>query len=208
MKRIILKYRGSFETGCLRATTRGGRPPQKFLLLLFKSAFRYFDLLALHWDHYQCGRPSRGHQSVDQDISRMQNTSGKRSTPEEPDSSAEPGGNSTHRDVDRLDQPETSVMQEKRVQIVNRRSHTFKTRTCTEAKSSRLWLPIKSYLKSNYSWIPQNFTWTKLKPVIRCALTGWVSIIIFVIPKVEIMMGNAGFLILIGEFNQFLHYST
>ncbi|KAF8911493.1 hypothetical protein CPB84DRAFT_1671782 [Gymnopilus junonius] len=61
-------------------------------------------------------------------------------------------------------------------------------------------VPLKSYLSSNYAWIPQNWTWSKIKPVIRCALAGWISLVLFVIPKVELMMGSAGFLILIAVF--------
>ncbi len=39
-------------------------------------------------------------------------------------------------------------------------------------------------------WIPANFTWEKLKPVIRCALAGWISVVVFVIPRVNTYMGQ------------------
>ncbi|KAF8344985.1 hypothetical protein F5887DRAFT_968850 [Amanita rubescens] len=39
-------------------------------------------------------------------------------------------------------------------------------------------------------WIPANFTWEKLKPVIRCALAGWISVVVFVIPKSNAYMGQ------------------
>ena len=61
------------------------------------------------------------------------------------------------------------------------------------------WLgTIKSYLSKKYAWIPQNWTWCKLKPVIRCALAGWISVVLFVIPEVGMTMNSAGFLILTG----------
>jgi hypothetical protein len=39
-------------------------------------------------------------------------------------------------------------------------------------------------------WIPTNFSWPKMKPVIRCAIACWIAVVLFVIPKVEIWMGN------------------
>lgn len=42
-------------------------------------------------------------------------------------------------------------------------------------------------------WIPANWNWSKLKPVIRCAIAAWVSVVIFVIPKVEIWLGQVRF---------------
>lgn len=39
-------------------------------------------------------------------------------------------------------------------------------------------------------WIPANFTWQKCKPVIRCALAGWLSVVLFVIPRVNTLMGQ------------------
>ncbi|KAF8901456.1 hypothetical protein CPB84DRAFT_1815176 [Gymnopilus junonius] len=63
------------------------------------------------------------------------------------------------------------------------------------------WLePVKSYLVDNCSWIPRNWTWSKIKPVIRCAVVGWVSMVLFVIPQVERTVGSAAFLILIVAF--------
>lgn len=45
-------------------------------------------------------------------------------------------------------------------------------------------------LPFNFGWIPANFTWSKIKPVIRCALTAWVSIIFVVISKTERVLGQ------------------
>ncbi|KAF9446717.1 hypothetical protein P691DRAFT_776668 [Macrolepiota fuliginosa MF-IS2] len=49
-------------------------------------------------------------------------------------------------------------------------------------------------------WIPKNWTWSKIKPVIRCAVVAWVSMLLFIIPSVERVMGQASFLILIAAF--------
>lgn len=50
------------------------------------------------------------------------------------------------------------------------------------------WILKKSPIDLN--WIPNNWSWSKIKPVIRCALTAWVSVLFFVIPKLEVMLGQ------------------
>ncbi|CAK5277324.1 unnamed protein product [Mycena citricolor] len=50
---------------------------------------------------------------------------------------------------------------------------------------------------ASLQWIPGNFTWAKIKPVIRCSITAWLSLVLFLIPSVEVMLGNASFLVLI-----------
>ncbi|GJE89275.1 aromatic acid exporter family member 2 domain-containing protein [Phanerochaete sordida] len=54
----------------------------------------------------------------------------------------------------------------------------------------------------NLQWIPANFTWSKLKPVLRSALQGWISVLFFTIPRLERMLGQASFLILVAGFLQ------
>ncbi|OBZ78595.1 Uncharacterized protein C57A7.05 [Grifola frondosa] len=46
------------------------------------------------------------------------------------------------------------------------------------------WLPF------NFQWIPANFTWSKLKPTIRCAIVGWVSVVFMIIPRTGQLMGQ------------------
>ncbi|KAJ8522296.1 hypothetical protein ONZ45_g1089 [Pleurotus djamor] len=58
----------------------------------------------------------------------------------------------------------------------------------------------KFTLPSNLKWIPANWTWSKMKPVIRCAVAAWAGTVLFLIPRVEIFMGQASFLILIASF--------
>ncbi|KAI0697464.1 hypothetical protein BC835DRAFT_1504792 [Cytidiella melzeri] len=47
------------------------------------------------------------------------------------------------------------------------------------------------------SWVSNNLTWSKIKPALRCALLAWVSLLFVVIAKLEVMLGQASFLILI-----------
>ena len=75
--------------------------------------------------------------------------------------------------------------------------------------SSSIWKSTSSNIKTSPSlrrlykyrpsftslkWIPANFTYPKLKPVIRSALTAWLSIVLFVIPSVEDTLGQVSLL--------------
>ncbi|KIK91214.1 hypothetical protein PAXRUDRAFT_150011 [Paxillus rubicundulus Ve08.2h10] len=48
--------------------------------------------------------------------------------------------------------------------------------------------PIKP--PASLQWIPANWTWSKWKPVIRSALAAWISVVIFVIPTTENLLGQ------------------
>ncbi|KIP04314.1 hypothetical protein PHLGIDRAFT_493842 [Phlebiopsis gigantea 11061_1 CR5-6] len=73
-----------------------------------------------------------------------------------------------------------------------------------KAKPPRLsfaqWL-VK-YSPVDLKWIPANWAWSKVKPVIRCAIVAWISILFVIIPKTEVTLGTASFLILIAAFLQ------
>lgn len=43
---------------------------------------------------------------------------------------------------------------------------------------------------SSLAWIPQNMTWSKLKVVIRCSLTAWVSVVLMIIRPVSRPLGQ------------------
>ncbi|RPD56328.1 hypothetical protein L226DRAFT_538461 [Lentinus tigrinus ALCF2SS1-7] len=58
----------------------------------------------------------------------------------------------------------------------------------------------KRLIPIDLGWIPANFTWSKLKPVIRCAVVCWVSTVLMIIPRTSTMMGQGSFLILISAF--------
>jgi hypothetical protein len=47
----------------------------------------------------------------------------------------------------------------------------------------------------DFQWIPQNATWSKWKPVIRCALAAWICGLLFVIPKTENAMGQVRYIL-------------
>jgi len=53
---------------------------------------------------------------------------------------------------------------------------------------------IRSFLKSNCNWIPQNWTRSKIKTTFRCAIVGWLSTILFIIPSVQVVLGQVSIL--------------
>ncbi|KAK2462664.1 hypothetical protein APHAL10511_005397 [Amanita phalloides] len=71
------------------------------------------------------------------------------------------------------------------------------------SKAKRRWMQLARSFKRPWTipralqWIPANFTWDKLKPVIRCAVSAWIAIVLFIIPEVSRFMGQAAFLITI-----------
>lgn len=51
--------------------------------------------------------------------------------------------------------------------------------------------PRKKFtVPSALAWIPQSMTWSKLKPVIRCSLTAWVSLVLMIIGPVSRPLGQ------------------
>lgn len=55
-------------------------------------------------------------------------------------------------------------------------------------------------LPRRLQWVSANWTWSKWKPALRSAVSAWVCLIIFVIPTMENVLGQASFLILIASF--------
>ncbi|KAG1814722.1 uncharacterized protein BJ212DRAFT_1361725 [Suillus subaureus] len=62
--------------------------------------------------------------------------------------------------------------------------------------------PVRQKIKlpQSLQWIPANSTWSKWKPVIRSALTAWIAVVVFIIPRTENLLGQAAFLIIIASF--------
>ena len=57
------------------------------------------------------------------------------------------------------------------------------------------------HVMSYFSWIlPVVKDWSKMKPVIRSALAAWLCMLCMIISPIEIALGSASFLILIGIF--------
>ncbi|KAI0060820.1 hypothetical protein BV25DRAFT_1871013 [Artomyces pyxidatus] len=52
-------------------------------------------------------------------------------------------------------------------------------------------------LPVNLQWIPNNWSWAKLKPVIRSAIAAWACLILMVDQTTLVTMGQAGFLVII-----------
>ena len=48
---------------------------------------------------------------------------------------------------------------------------------------------ILNRLPVDLTWIPANWSWSKIKPVIRCAFVGWISVFFIIVPKLEVLLG-------------------
>ncbi|KAF9813949.1 hypothetical protein IEO21_05385 [Rhodonia placenta] len=64
-------------------------------------------------------------------------------------------------------------------------------------RASRSWTFIVKHFPLDLAWIPNNWSWSKIKPIIRAWVQGWISVIFMVIPRVESVLGQATFLILV-----------
>lgn len=60
----------------------------------------------------------------------------------------------------------------------------------SDAHKSASALARKMKLPETLQWIPENWTWSKIKPVIRCAVAAWIATVLFVIPRVQIFLGQ------------------
>ena len=58
------------------------------------------------------------------------------------------------------------------------------------SKSRILASKIWTRLAHHFQWVSPNNTWSKWKPVIRCALAAWIGAIIFIVPTSETTMGQ------------------
>lgn len=47
-----------------------------------------------------------------------------------------------------------------------------------------------SKLPDFMKWIPENWTWSKIKPAIRCAVAAWIGAVLFAIPRIEVFLGQ------------------
>lgn len=71
-----------------------------------------------------------------------------------------------------------------------------------ESKWKR-WLSSHHEVPAQVAWVwPTLRDWSKVKPWIRSSIVAWVCLVLFIIHPVEVMMGNASFLILVGIFIQ------
>jgi len=87
----------------------------------------------------------------------------------------------------------------------SRSANSPRDQTITLHKESRRWHTQLSFLpfsKLHLEWVASNLTYPKLKPAIRSAGVAWVCVVLFVIPAFERVMGQASFVVLIGEFNR------
>lgn len=61
----------------------------------------------------------------------------------------------------------------------------------TPPTSGRQWLhKVCLWFSSKLGWVLQNWTWSKIKPAIRCAVVGWLSAVLFIVPSVQLILGQ------------------
>ena len=53
-----------------------------------------------------------------------------------------------------------------------------------------LFTRVVQLLPFNLAWVPANFTWSKWKPALRCAVVCWVSALLMIIPQTMQAMGQ------------------
>ncbi|TFK48067.1 hypothetical protein OE88DRAFT_1635639 [Heliocybe sulcata] len=80
------------------------------------------------------------------------------------------------------------------------RVYGFVKVTTSRGKGGKSRSSLGFTLPSNLKWIPDNWTWSKMKPAIRSALAAWISVLLLIIPRTERLMGQASFLIVIAGF--------
>lgn len=68
---------------------------------------------------------------------------------------------------------------------------TKKAAEMSPVKSKLLWR--SENLPAILQWIPANWTWSKWKPVLRSALSAWISLLLFLIPTTMDVMGQVSF---------------
>ncbi|KAF8067019.1 hypothetical protein FPV67DRAFT_1769133 [Lyophyllum atratum] len=54
-------------------------------------------------------------------------------------------------------------------------------------------------IPEDWRWIPDNLNYTGLKPVIRSAIAAWIGLVLFVIPRVQLVLGKASYIILLAS---------
>ena len=65
---------------------------------------------------------------------------------------------------------------------------------------------LRTWIADHTQWIVKNWDWSKLKPVIRCAVVAWVAVVLFVIPSVEAFFGQVcGLSDLLRDRTEYLH---
>ena len=73
---------------------------------------------------------------------------------------------------------------------IARESSRTSSVTSTPEKPLGGWARTRTWIADHTQWIVKNWVWSKLKPVIRCAVVAWVGVVLFVIPRVEAFFGQ------------------
>ena len=51
----------------------------------------------------------------------------------------------------------------------------------------KFWLWLRNKLECQ---VLQNWTWSKIKPAIRCTVVRWLSAVLFIVPSVQLILGQ------------------
>lgn len=66
--------------------------------------------------------------------------------------------------------------------------------TTNKANSTKATVSLGQWILTHspvdLAWIPANWTWSKLKVLIRCALVAWISLFFFIVTRLEILLGQ------------------
>ncbi|XP_006457385.1 hypothetical protein AGABI2DRAFT_212754 [Agaricus bisporus var. bisporus H97] len=99
--------------------------------------------------------------------------------------------------------PGARISEKNRQQTVDGQDQ-FSTDTTSSSRSSHSSSAgakrSKSHLPQNLQWIPKAWTWSNIKVVIRCAVVAWVSSLFLIVPRLELVLGQASFVVLIAAF--------
>ena len=88
-----------------------------------------------------------------------------------------------------------SPKQERTPSSTSSSEYTKKADSTKATKSIGQW--ILDHSPVNLKWIPDNWNWSKIKPVIRSAIVAWISLLFFVIRDLEKMLGQVRYLSLL-----------
>lgn len=109
-------------------------------------------------------------------------------------------GSPSHHEKETPTRPTAANAPHKEVRLRLPTSNASSSEESNQKKEDRLvdkpspWLhnPVINTLLIDLKWIPANWTWSKLKPVIRGTIVAFVSVLLLVISRAEHAIGNVG----------------
>ncbi|KAJ3862063.1 hypothetical protein EV359DRAFT_45947 [Lentinula novae-zelandiae] len=84
--------------------------------------------------------------------------------------------------------------------VIDNTTSTSSTSRKDEIPRKPQMIQLKWQWPSSLAWVPANWSWMKIRLALRCAIAAWISSVLFVIPAVQVWIGQASFLLLIAAF--------